>query len=146
MNISDFEKIYARARVERPKIFQLSIPDAVCTDFDVYHVESSLGLLIPQDVKSFWKTFGAGSIGLIDILSPHENSAFSIIKYVQDRRHLLPSDWLPFSDDLAGGVYMIGLPSSIEEGSVAYFDYGTSAIEKSDYDNVYQLVAKLGFD
>lgn len=145
MTIEELRRLDARYRQEKPKLFQLSTPDPAASEEQLAEVERAIGVRLPQTYRLFLREFGGGSFGLTNIFSADPKSEWYLpLKQGQAARYL-PEGLLAFSDDFAGGNYVLKVMNGQAQDAVSYWnqDGGESPTEFKD---VIEFVARYAYE
>ena len=89
---------------------------------DISHVENTLKCTLPDQLKHFARTFGAGYFGNCNISSLVETSEWYILS--RPKVCLKGSPFLVVSDDEAGGFYGFQFDGAIYGASIVYVHPG----------------------
>ena len=91
-------------------------------------------------------TRGGGSYGLTTIFSGDQNSEWYLPSKQVEASAYLPCNLLAFSDDFAGGLYVLKVADDgIANESVFYWNQDGGLVE-TDYVDVFEFVAKFAYE
>jgi hypothetical protein len=145
MTIDDFRRIDAKFRAEKSNLFRLATPDAVASGEDVARVEQQLGVKLSPSYREFLLAFGGGSFGLTTIFSADPNGEWYIPRKHAETSEFLPSGLLAFSDDFAGGYYVLKVNDRAAEEPVYYWNQDGGLVQ-TEFDNMLAFVARYGYE
>lgn len=144
MNIDEFKAIDALARQKNEKIFRLSIPDARASEECVKEMECSLGVNLPDSYREFLKEFGGGNFGLTTIFSADAFGEWYLPDRQAEASKYLPEGLLAFSDDFAGGLYVLQKTEGHTEDQVLYWNRDGGLV-KTQFKNILEYVARHAY-
>lgn len=144
MTLAQFREIDSLGRQDDPKLFLLSTPDRPATEAELDMVEGTLKARLPPAYKAFLKEFGGGSFGLAIIFSADPDSEYYLPKKQSEVAWYLPSDMLAFSDDFAGGNYVLKVHGGQALESVFYWNQDGGLVS-TPFENVLEFVARWGY-
>lgn len=145
MTIDEFRNVDANWRIKKPKLFSISTPDAPASDYQLSEVESALGFKLGYKYRAFLKEFGGGRFGLTTIFSAVLGSEWYLPNRQADCASYLPTGYLAFSDDFAGGLYVFCVEAERAGEQVFYWNTD-GGVEDSEYDDIYEFVAVEAYD
>jgi len=145
MTLEEFRDIDHRGRADDPALFSLSSPDRRAEVVDIAGVENVLKLSLPQSYRSFLMEFGGGSYGLTTIFSADQNSEWYLPTKQSVASQYLPRDLLAFSDDFAGGLYVLNVINGKAEDRVFYWNQDGGLVP-TKFGNVFEFVARNAYE
>lgn len=146
MNIEEFRQIDARYRAERPKLFRLSRPDRPATATEIEEVEKRLGAQLPDKFKAFLMEYGGGDFALEAIYSATPESDLYLPTKVEFAHRVLPSSYVPISDDGAGGYYVLEVRDGLASERVHYFDSDSGEVEPTEFNDSLAFIARYAYE
>lgn len=145
MTLEEFREIDRRGRADDPVLFSLSTPDRCATSIDICTVEQALKIALPQCYRSFLMEFGGGSYGLTTIFSAAQDSEWYLPKRQSEASDYLPRDLLAFSDDFAGGLYVLRAANGMAEERVLYWNCDGGLVPTT-FGDVFEFVARYAYE
>jgi len=146
MTLEEFREIDRQGRSDDPALFSLSSPDKCASARDIADVEKLLKVALPESYRCFLMEFGGGSYGLTTIFSGDQNSEWYLPSKQVEASAYLPCNLLAFSDDFAGGLYVLKVADDgIANESVFYWNQDGGLVE-TDYVDVFEFVAKFAYE
>jgi hypothetical protein len=145
MTIEEFKSIDARYRVEKPKLFSLSSSDPKASEDQLARIEAEIGVKLSVSYRAFLQEFGGGEFGLTDVFSACPDSEWFLPARNADALSYLPGSLLPFSDDFAGGLYVLKVKEGQAQEPVFYWNQDGGLVP-TDYDDVFEFVAKNAYE
>ncbi|WP_367350127.1 SMI1/KNR4 family protein [Sphingobium yanoikuyae] len=115
MTVDEFNASIDRALRLAPKWFCMS--DPVASQAEINSVESDLGISLPDQLMHFWKKYGSGYFGQINICSARQDSDFSYRKSL-----LRDPSFFVVSDDETGAYYGYDISSKSEKDAIYFRD------------------------
>jgi hypothetical protein len=145
MTVEELRKLDARYRQEKPSLFQLSTPDQPASEEQLAEMERAIGVRLPQAYRAFLREFGGGNFGLATIFSADPNGEWYLPLKQNEASRYLPEGLLAFSDDFAGGTYVLKVLNRQAQEAVFYWnqDGGLSPTEFSD---VIEFVGRYAYE
>lgn len=145
MTFNEFREIDKNYRQTKPKLFQLSFSDEAASDAQLKEVENRVGLKLPQDYRNFLAEFGGGDYGLTNIFSANPEGEFYLPLKREELVGYLPPDLLAFSDDGAGGFYVLKINEQQAEPSVFYWNQDGGLVE-TEFDSVLEYIVRYAYE
>lgn len=145
MTLEELRKLDSRYRQEKPNLFRLSTSDRPASEEQLVALERAVGVRLPQAYRSFLREFGGGSFGLATIFSADPGSEWYLPQRQVEASRYLPEGVLAFSDDFAGGNYVLKVLNGQAQEAVFYWnqDGGESPTEFKD---VIEFVARYAYE
>lgn len=145
MNMDAFKRLDERYRSERPELFRLSASDKPATRDQLHYVEQAIGVKLPQSYRSFLEEFGGGCFGLLTIFSADPEGEWYLPTKLAEARTFVPQTALPFSDDFAGGYYVLTQEDGVALEPVFYWnaDGGTT---RTEFESVLDFIARYAYE
>jgi len=145
MTIEELRKLDSLYRQEKPNLFRLSTPDQPASEDQITELETSVGVRLPQEYRSFLREFGGGSYGLATIFSAEPESEWYLPRKQAEANRYLPEGLLAFSDDFAGGNYVLKVLNGQALKPVFYWnqDGGEAPTE---FDDVIEFIARYAYE
>jgi len=137
MNLDDLRRIDARYRAEKPNLFRLSSADAAASEEQLTRVEGFLGIKLPSSYR--------GSFGLTTIFSADPNGEWYLPRKQGEALKYLPDGLLAFSDDFAGGYYVLRVEKDLAQEAIYYWNDDGGLIP-TEFENVLAFVARYGYE
>lgn len=144
MNIDEFKVIDAVARRKNEKIFRLSIPNACASEASVKEMECALGINLPDGYREFLKEFGGGNFGLTTIFSADSSSEWYLPDRQAEASAYLPEGLLAFSDDFAGGMYVLQETKGCAADQVLYWNQDGGLV-RTPFKDVLEYIARYAY-
>jgi hypothetical protein len=145
MMIDELRTIDQQARLAKPKLFSLSSPDPPASEEALDDLQRHVGVVLSPSYRAFLKEFGGGSFGLTTVFSANSTSEWYLLAKLDEARRYLPEHLLPFSDDFAGGMYVLEIADGQAMEPVLYWnDDGGLVLTK--FANVLEFVARYAYE
>ena len=144
MTFEEFQIIDTRCRLEKSKLFGLSNPALPAKKAEILSLEAILDIELPKKFKSFLEHYGGGEFGLINVFCADPKNEWYLIKKIEDSRSYVPKDFIPFSDDYAGGLYGFNIRLKKSQEKVVYWNTDGSEL-LTLFDDVFHFVAKCAY-
>jgi hypothetical protein len=145
MTIDEFRGIDADYRKKRPGLFQLSTSDPPASEDQIAMVETELGLELADKYRIFLQEFGGGEYGLTTVFSANPDSEWYLPNRQAEASSYLPEGLLPFSDDFAGGLYVLKTGEGKAEDPVFYWNQDGGLVP-TDFRDVLEFVARHAYE
>lgn len=147
MTIDEFKEIDRGARLSRPKLFSTAIasPEPKATDEVLERLQKTIGLTLPLGYRSFLKEFGGGEFGLTTVFSANPSSEWYLAKRYDEAKGYLPASMLPFSDDSAGGLYLLEIEDGLAVEPVFYFNQD-GGLFRTEFATVLDFIARYAYE
>jgi SMI1-KNR4 cell-wall len=145
MKLDDFRLLDREARRGKPKIFMLAAPDPPATEEALAELEKAIGLALPPSYRGFLGEFGGGDYGLVTVFSADPESEWYLAAQLDEARAYLPAGLLPFSDDGAGGMYVLRVSDGRAEEPVMYW-HEDGGLVPTRFGDVLDFVARYAFE
>lgn len=139
MTKSEFEQLVAEKKARRPIWFELE-SESPCSEEDIASLEAVLGAHLAPEFRDFLATHGAGMFAFLKVLGVKRGTSWELASH----RHGLPVDFVPVGDLETGDYYGHKVVDGQCEPTVSVWDHETSAIQPTQYDDFYSLVAAVG--
>jgi hypothetical protein len=145
MTLEELRQMDARYRQEKPKLFQLSTPDPPASEEQLAEIERAIGVRLPRSYRAFLREFGGGNFGLATIFSADSNSEWYLPAKQGEACRYLPKGMLAFSDDFAGGNYVLKVLSG--QAQEAVFCWNQDGGESPTvFKDVIEFVARYAYE
>jgi hypothetical protein len=145
MTLEEFRQIHNRYRQEKPKLFLLASPDRRATEAQLQKVESELGVKLSAQLREFLTDFGGGTFGFANVFSVDSDGEFYLPEKNKEAAEYLPPGLLAFSDDFAGGYYVLRVTDGRADAPVFYWNSDGGLVE-TEFDDVFQFVARYAYE
>lgn len=145
MTLEEIRKIDAQFRREKPRLFEFSTPDVQASEDQLAAVEAKVGFELPKSYRTFLKEFGGGSFGLTTIFSADPGSEWYLPHRQVEISTYLPEGLLPFSDDFAGGLYVLKTNGEKAHDQVFYWNQDGGLVP-TEYKDIFEFVAKHAYE
>lgn len=145
MNTTEFANLDHRYRNEDPGLFELSSSSAPAMDSDIISLETNLGVRLPSEYAWFLKNYGGGEFGLLTLFSALPVSEWYLEDKFREASEFIPEDFLPISDDFAGGYYGFLISNSIALSKIHYWNSDGGLIE-TEFENVLDFIARFAYE
>ena len=145
MTLDEFKEIHNRCRIAKPKPFLLASPDQSATAQQLEKVEGELGVKLPGRLREFLTDFGGGAFGFVNVFSADPDGEFYLPARNDEAAEYLPSDLLAFSDDFAGGYYVLKVVDRRAKDSVFYWNTD-GGLTETEFDDVFEFVARYAYE
>lgn len=145
MTIEEFKTIDARYRAEKPQMLSLSSSDPKASEDQLDRIEAEVGVKLPLSYRKFLQEFGGGEFGLTDVFSANPGSEWFLPARQADALSYLPEGLLPFSDDFAGGLYVLKVKGGRAQEPVFYWNQD-GGLMPTDFDDVLEFIAKHAYE
>lgn len=146
MTLEEFREIDRQGRNADPGLFSLSSPDKCASTRDIEDAEKLLQVVLPGTYRSFLKGFGGGSYGLTTIYSADQNSEWYLPSKQIEASSYLPPNLLAFSDDFAGGVYVLKVADDGTANEGVFYWNQDGGLVQTDYADLFEFVAKFAYE
>jgi hypothetical protein len=145
MTIEELRKLHASYQLEKPNLFQLATPDRPPSEAQLIEVEFSIGARLPQSYRAFLREFGGGSFGLATIFSADPKSEWYLPLKQREASNFLRENSIAFSDDFAGGNYILKVVNGQAQEDVFYWneDGGES---RTEFKDVIEFLASTAYE
>jgi len=144
MTFTEFLLIDNQFRKEKPSLFRLSISAPPAAKDEIELLESNLKLRLPTEYKEFLEHFGGGEFGLINLFCADPDSEWYLLKRVKEAGRFIPDNFIPVSDDYAGGYYGFGVENLELRPSLLYWNQDGGTIE-TQYSNLFEFVVQNAY-
>jgi hypothetical protein len=145
MIVEELQEIDRRYRQEKPALFELSTPDKPASEQQLEEVERSIGVRLSPSYRAFLTEFGGGSFGFAVIFSADPDSEWYLPNKQRKARNYLPEGLLAFSDDFAGGNYVLKIVDGEAQEAVFYWnDDGGEA--PTEFKDIVEFVARYAYE
>lgn len=141
MTKSEFDVLVAERKAKRPLWFELEREDPA-TDEDVADFEAVLGVQLPLQYRDFLTTHGAGMFAFLKVLGLKRGTSWEVTSH----RRGLPVDFIPVADLETGDYYGHNVVDGRCDERVSVWDHETSAVQPTQYEDFYALVAAVGLN
>jgi hypothetical protein len=145
MKLDEFRVIDQQARRAKPKLFLLSSSDSLASEHALDDLHRNLGVALSPSYQTFLKEFGGGSFGLTNVFSADPNSEWYLVAKRDEARKYLPAHLLPFSDDFAGGMYVLEIVGGQAMEPVLYWN-DDGGVVPTKFANVFEFVARYAYE
>ena len=145
MAIEALRRLDARYRQEKPKLFQLSMPDPPASEAQLAEAERAIGVRLPQTYRAFLREFGGGSFGLTTIFSADPKSEWYLPLRQGEAIRYLPEGLLALSDDFAGGNYVLKVMNGQAQEAVYYWNENGGE-SPTEFKDVIEFVARYAYE
>lgn len=146
MNIEELKSIDARYRTEKPKLFMLSEPDRKASRSEISCLEESIGCRLPETYREFLAAFGGGIYGFVNIFSADPSSEWFLLGKLGDAMNYgLPDELIAFSEDYAGGYYVLPRNGDTASDHVSYWN-PDGGLVATEYSSVFEFVARYAYE
>lgn len=146
MTIEEFRSIDRRGRESDPDLFSLSEPDQRASPEDVRTVEKLIGIQLADKYRHFLLEFGGGTYGLATIFSAMPNSDWYLPENFFKSQGYLPSGLIPFSDDFAGGNYVLKPQKESQLGDHVYYWNQDGGLVETEFSDVLEFIARYAYE
>lgn len=143
MNISEFSKIVAGIKVERPIWFELE-SDPPGADSDINEAETALCVKLPVEYKEFIRNFGGGHFAFAGVYSVRKGSAWNIVMRNNEINTIDPKAFLAVSDNGAGDFYGFKVIDGVCESKITFYDHEDGVIKSTDYEDLLDFLVRVG--
>ncbi|MCW1916970.1 SMI1/KNR4 family protein [Luteolibacter sp. GHJ8] len=144
MTLEQFQQRHRTGVVEKPKLFALIPADPPASIQQIAETESQLGVQLPAKYQQFLSAFGGGSFGLINIFSACSDSDFYLPMRREESRNYLPDDLVPFSDDGAGGLYVMKVSGQALGDAVFYWNQD-GGLDTTEFEDILEFIARYAY-
>jgi hypothetical protein len=145
MKLDEFRVIDQRARLAKPKLFMLSSPDPQASEETLNDLERRIGVALPLSYRIFLREFGCGNFGLTTVFSADPSSEWYLAAKFDEARRYLPAHLLPFSDDFAGGMYVLEIVGGEAMEPVLYWNEDGGLVA-TKFGNIFEFVARYAYE
>lgn len=145
MKIEEFREIDKVGRSSDPEMFALSTPDHPASIEEIQNVQSLLKVILPETYQSFLSEFGGGTFGLTTIFSADPHSEWYLPIKNSETQEYLPDGLLAFSDDYAGGNYVLKIDKGRVKEPVYYWNQDGS-LQPTQFNDVLEFIAKYAYE
>lgn len=145
MTLDEFRAVDREARRAKPKLFSLAPPDTPASEQALDNLERAIGVALPISYRAFLKEFGGGDFGLTTVFSADPNSEWYLEKKYNHFRKGLAEHVLPFSDDFAGGLYVLKIVHGLALEPVYYWNTDGGLVS-TEFSNMFEFVARYAFE
>jgi len=146
MNIDQFKAIDVAQREQKPKLFSLSTPAACANPEMLNEVEGLLGVVLPSKYREFLTAFGGGDFGLVNVFSADKKNEWYLCYKLEELHDTLPQGYLPFSDDNAGGYYVLKVQNGEVKDRVFYWNYEEQDLRETPFSDILEFVARYAYE
>jgi len=146
MTIEDFRKIDNQGRESDPDLFSLSESDQCASPEDLRLVEKLIGIQLPDQYRDFLQEFGGGTYGLATVFSAVPESEWYLPDKVSESQGYLPCGLIPFSDDFAGGNYVLKPQNESQLGSHVYYWNQDGGLVETEFCDVLEFIARYAYE
>ncbi len=145
MNIDEFRAIDQEARLSKPKLFSLATPDALASVEALDNLQRAIGVILPISYRGFLNEFGGGNFGLVTVFSADPNSEWFLPNKYDEARRYVEKRMLPYSDDFAGGLYVLEIVDGLAKEPVFYYNVDGGLI-KTGFVTMLDFVARYAYE
>jgi SMI1-KNR4 cell-wall len=145
MTLDDFRKTHQRYQKEKPKLFLLAEPDPCATVEQLNGAERQIAIELPPSYRSFLMEFGGGVFGFTNVFSADPTSDYYLPVRKQEASAYLPTNLLPFSDDSAGGLYVLKVANGRAMEPVSYWN-SDGGLVATAFANILDFVARYAYE
>jgi len=145
MKLDEFRVIDREARLAKPKLFLLASPDSAASEEALDDLQRAIGVMLPMSYRAFLKEFGGGNFGLTTVFSADPKSEWYLGVRLDEVRGYLPAHVLPFSDDFAGGLYVLEVVGGQAMEPVLYWN-DDGGLVPTEFANVLEFVARYAYE
>ena len=145
MTLDDFVELDERYRVAKPSLFRLSTPDRPATESMIASTEKQLGIRLPESYKGFLRRFGGGNYGLVVVFSADPEGDWYLPRMQLEAERYLPKSLLAFSDDFAGGNYVLGVEEGWSTEPVRYWN-ADGGLSSTPYATILDFIARFAYE
>lgn len=133
MSINEFMKFH-RERSQGLSVFEVLVPDSTVTSNEIEEVEKQMNCKLPISYKDFCMVYGGGYFGFVIIFSMDKLGEWFILDKIKESNYYLPKNYLPFSDDQAGGLYCFKIENNIVIDEIYYIDSWGGVVKSKEKD------------
>lgn len=144
MTFDELKKLDRDARQTKPNLFSLTNQDTPSTDAMVENLQCITGVRLPTSYQMFLKEFGGGAFGLTVIFSSNPGSEWYLAKKYEESKRWLRGRFLPFSDDFAGGLYLLEIVDGQAHEPVLYFNTD-GGIKPTEFATIFDYIARYAY-
>jgi len=144
MNFDEFQQIDSQLRKNRLNLFRLSASAPPARKADIQYLELCLKIRLPIQYKEFLQHFGGGEFGLINIFCADSDSDWYLLKKVEEARRFAPNNFIPVSDDYAGGYYGFEFDSSATKSNFRYWNFDGGTVQ-TKYSDLLEFVVRTAY-
>lgn len=144
MTFEEFQSIDKHSRLERPKIFNLSSSAPAADASKIENLQVHLKVQLPTDLKIFLQHFGGGEFGLINVFCADEENEWYMIRKIEETKKYIPSNFLPISDDYAGGFYGYRIGKNEQEDDIFYWNMDGGEITP-EFSDLFTFIASTAY-
>jgi len=145
MNRKEFSSIVQDLKKTRPIWFGLE-SDPEGTDSEISEVEKELLIRLPKEYKEFVQDFGGGYFGFTNVFSVNNQSEWYIVELNRQTGLLGSHSLLIISDNQTGDYFGFNVENGVCSSNIMFYDHETNQIEKTDYNNLYEYLLKVGLN
>lgn len=145
MTFDEFKVFDFAHREANPVPFSLATSDAKASVEQIKVVEAAVQVQLPAMYRSFLSQFGGGDFGYVNIFSADPNGKWYLPDKLRVARRYIPADLLAFSDDFAGGYYVLTIKDGAAAEQVCYWnrDGGTT---ETEFSSVIDFVVQYAYE
>ncbi len=100
---------------------------------------------LSKSYRSFLAEFGGGMFGFTNVFSVNPASEYYLPARKEEASIYLPNNLLPFSDDSAGGLYVLKVMDGSAEESVCYWN-NDGGLVSTAFANIFDFVARYAYE
>lgn len=144
MDFEIFQKEHFLKAALRPVPFYLVPPDPPANPAQIAEVEKQIGTRLSEKYRQFLHHFGGGSFGLTNVFSAYPEGDFYLPEKMKDLRGQLPAGLMPFSEDGAGGFYVLSVIANNVEDRVFYWNQDGGLLS-TDFLDVLEFISRYAY-
>jgi SMI1-KNR4 cell-wall len=122
----------------------LAASDPPATDKAISELEKIIGFALSSTYRAFLREFGGGEYGLVTIFSANLGSEFYLGAKIVETNGYLPANLMPFSDDFAGGLYVLKVTNGQAHEPVMYWNEDGGLLP-TEFGDVLEFIARYAF-
>ena len=133
-----------QCKLADPKLFRLNSPDHCASEEEISEVERMLSVTLPCSYREFLKEFGGGDFGSEVVFSADPNSEWYLPAKCLEAEAYLPEGFLAFSDDFAGGHYVLKVEGGRAQEPIFYWNQD-GGLSVTKYTNILEYLANNAY-